>query len=237
MRYSLFKYYRQQGLPTYEAGNHAWIDLIRYGTRSHLTDFWKSMPANFFVPWRFGTFTSLVKQATYHPVRTALLLGAVDYLREVNRRHRGKWIHLPWDYVEAPLAQLVQSKDGVDLLKNASSQAALTALFGPGGAFGASQLDSLLKTVQMHLHHAVNCLVGPAGKGFDASAGNPCGKAGAGAIPDSTDSAQKAKLQTIADSTKGRHYEWWVDDVRFPYQPRSYSAAAKPVDDGHGHAH
>ena len=27
-----------------------------------------------------------------------------------------------------------------------------------------------LKTTQMHLHHAVNCLVGPGGKGFDASA-------------------------------------------------------------------
>src|SRR4051812_3569411 len=55
-----------------------------------------------------------------------------------------------------------------------------------------------LKTTQMHLHHAVNCLVGPAGKGFDAAAGNPCGKAGAGAIPDSTDAAQKAKLTSIA---------------------------------------
>jgi len=57
-----------------------------------------------------------------------------------------------------------------------------------------------LKMVQMHHHHAVNCLVGPAGAGFDAAAGNPCGKAGAGAIPDSTDAAVKAKLQTIADS-------------------------------------
>jgi hypothetical protein len=55
-----------------------------------------------------------------------------------------------------------------------------------------------LKTAQMHLHHAVNCLVGPAGTGFDAAAGNPCGKAGTGAIPDSTDAAVKAKLQTIA---------------------------------------
>jgi hypothetical protein len=55
-----------------------------------------------------------------------------------------------------------------------------------------------LKMVQMHLHHAVNCLVGPAGTGFDAAAGNPCGKAGNGAIPDSTDAAMKAKLQTIA---------------------------------------
>jgi hypothetical protein len=42
--------------------------------------------------------------------------------------------------------------------------------------------------------------VGPAGKGFDASAGNPCAKAGNGAIPDSMDAAQKAKLQAIADA-------------------------------------
>ena len=57
-----------------------------------------------------------------------------------------------------------------------------------------------LKMVQMHHHHAVNCLVGPGAAGFDAAAGNPCGKAGAGAIPDSTDAALKAKLQTIADA-------------------------------------
>ena len=63
---------------------------------------------------------------------------------------------------------------------------------------GAKATD--IKMVQMHLHHAVNCLVGPSGKGFDASAGNPCGKAGTGAIPDSTDAALKAKLQTIADA-------------------------------------
>ncbi|HVW75019.1 MAG TPA: hypothetical protein VHC39_15390 [Rhizomicrobium sp.] len=56
--------------------------------------------------------------------------------------------------------------------------------------------------VQMHLHHAVNCLVGPSGQGFDAAAGNPCGKAGNGAIPDSTDAAQKAKLQSIATAAE-----------------------------------
>lgn len=65
---------------------------------------------------------------------------------------------------------------------------------------GMAAKASDLKTTQMHLHHVVNCLVGPAGAGFDAAAGNPCGKAGAGAIPDSTDSAQKAKLQSIVDS-------------------------------------
>ena len=48
----------------------------------------------------------------------------------------------------------------------------------------------------------VNCLVGPSGAGFDAAAGNPCGKAGNGAIADCTDAAQKAKLTTIAASAK-----------------------------------
>lgn len=61
-----------------------------------------------------------------------------------------------------------------------------------------------LKTVQMHLHHAVNCLVGPGGQGFDPSNANPCAKAGNGAIPDSTDPAQKAKLQAaVADASQG----------------------------------
>jgi hypothetical protein len=37
---------------------------------------------------------------------------------------------------------------------------------------------------------------------------------------------------------KGRHYEWWVENVVFPYQPRSYQGPTKPVsDDGHGHPH
>jgi hypothetical protein len=34
---------------------------------------------------------------------------------------------------------------------------------------------------------------------------------------------------------KGRHYEWWVDEVLYPYAPKTYQAAPKPVDDGHGH--
>jgi hypothetical protein len=30
-------------------------------------------------------------------------------------------------------------------------------------------------------------------------------------------------------------YEWWVDDLRYPYQPSTYVIPEKPVDDGHGH--
>src|ERR1700752_2576602 len=41
--------------------------------------------------------------------------------------------------------------------------------------------------VHTHLHHALNCLVGPKGTGFDAKEMNPCAQAGNGAIPDATD--------------------------------------------------
>ena len=64
----------------------------------------------------------------------------------------------------------------------------------------ATQADMAM--VHKHLQHAVNCLVGPNGAGFDAAAGNPCGNAGAGAINDTTNAAQKAKLTKIAADAK-----------------------------------
>ena len=60
---------------------------------------------------------------------------------------------------------------------------------------GYAATSSDMTTVQAHLHHALNCLVGPGGNGFDAKQMNPCAKVGAGAIPDSTDAGQKAKLE------------------------------------------
>lgn len=60
-----------------------------------------------------------------------------------------------------------------------------------------------LKTVQMHLHHAVNCLVGPSGQGYDSSNANPCAKAGNGALADANGD-QKAKIQAaVADAEPG----------------------------------
>ena len=65
--------------------------------------------------------------------------------------------------------------------------------------FAGSSKD--MKTTQMHLHHVVNCLVGPQGEGFDASFGNPCNGQGSGAISDTTDSAKKASLQQALQQT------------------------------------
>jgi len=55
-----------------------------------------------------------------------------------------------------------------------------------------------LAGTQMHLHHALNCLVGPGGTGFDPKNMNPCANAGSGAIPDTTDAAKKSALQAAA---------------------------------------
>jgi hypothetical protein len=59
---------------------------------------------------------------------------------------------------------------------------------------GLAAKAATIEQVHMHLHHTVNCLVGPAGQGFDTKEANPCQKLGNGAIPDTTDSATKAKL-------------------------------------------
>ena len=59
---------------------------------------------------------------------------------------------------------------------------------------GLAAQGASIEQVHMHLHHTVNCLVGPKGQGFDANPGNPCQKLGNGAIPDTMDQASKAKL-------------------------------------------
>jgi len=58
---------------------------------------------------------------------------------------------------------------------------------------GLAAQGAAIEQVHMHLHHAVNCLVGPKGQGFDAKEANPCQKLGNGAIPDTSDAALKAK--------------------------------------------
>ena len=49
--------------------------------------------------------------------------------------------------------------------------------------------------VHTHLHHTLNCLVGPKGDGFDPKELNPCANSGNGAIPDAANDA--AKLRTL----------------------------------------
>jgi hypothetical protein len=70
-------------------------------------------------------------------------------------------------------------------------------------------------TTHLHLHHVINCLVGPGGDGFDAKAGNPCKGQGDGALHTvkSKDELQTleqalalAKLGAQISSYKPAHY-------------------------------
>lgn len=76
-------------------------------------------------------------------------------------------------------------------------QAVMTAAQHAGLAANAGEIDM----VHRHLHHTLNCLVGPDGEGFDQSAGNPCQQAG-GAIPQTGDAAMHTKLMEIAASVR-----------------------------------
>lgn len=61
-----------------------------------------------------------------------------------------------------------------------------------------------MKEVALHLHHALNCLVGPQDKRFDAAAGNPCQGQGNGYLPD----------QKAAKGEGNQYYEaWWAAQI------------------------
>lgn len=83
----------------------------------------------------------------------------------------------------------------------AAAKQAATAAAHAGMSLGSTDL----KTAHLHLHHVVNCLVGPSGWGFDAKAGDPCKGMGEGAIVDAKgDTAMEARLhKALADARGG----------------------------------
>jgi len=66
---------------------------------------------------------------------------------------------------------------------------------------GLASSSGDIAAVHRHLHHVLNCLVGPDGEGFDGAAGNPCAAAG-GAIPQTSDNAMKMKLEKAAGEAR-----------------------------------
>ena len=94
------------------------------------------------------------------------------------------------------------------------SRIAIAALFGglftcpmPAYADGTSEIATAaehaglaaaapnLPQTRMHLHHAMNCLVGPKDGDFDKTNMNPCAQQGKGAFIDASSPEIKAKLQ------------------------------------------
>tara|TARA_R110002110_G_scaffold86743_5_gene226308 strand:+ start:7857 stop:8255 length:399 start_codon:yes stop_codon:yes gene_type:complete len=95
---------------------------------------------------------------------------------------------------------------GYMLLAIASAQAAEpqpareAAAAGQHAGFAAGAGD--IGGVQSHLHHAINCLVGPEGEGFALKELNPCKALGNGAIPDTEDAATKASLEAALEKAE-----------------------------------
>jgi hypothetical protein len=154
MRYSLWKDYVRKGLSDQDAANHVWIDLIRYDANSGGMNFWKSIPFNFFVPWRTGTYVTLGKAIRSHPIRTILFFGSLDYLREMRYRGTGRWTHLPHDYLEAPLGEAINSATQIHDARSARNAAqstlgvaATTLLFGPGGGQAPSTIKDMMAAI------------------------------------------------------------------------------------------
>lgn len=90
-------------------------------------------------------------------------------------------------------AALAQGGDAAKELATAGTHAQL------------SESSQSVAVATMHLHHVINCLVGPHGTGFDAAAGNPCKTMGDGALRDSpkgSESRSKA-LRALAIARRG----------------------------------
>jgi hypothetical protein len=64
-----------------------------------------------------------------------------------------------------------------------------------------AEASQSVEVAKMHLHHVINCLVGPHGDGFDAAAGNPCKGMGDGAEMDS----HKGQMGSMKGMDKASH--------------------------------
>ena len=103
---------------------------------------------------------------------------------------------LPTLLLSVALPAVAQATDA----DNAVSKQVGTASAHAGMALGAADL----KMTHTHLHHVVNCLVGPSGKEFDSHEENPCKGQGHGAIVDAKgDAASESRLH--AALTEAEH--------------------------------
>jgi|SRR5579864_1278163 len=71
-----------------------------------------------------------------------------------------------------------------------------------------------MNLARTHLHHVLNCLVGPGGDGFDAAPGNPCANAGGGAIPQTANPEEKTKLLNVAQRVRAAIPDNSLDDLK-----------------------
>ncbi|HEV3164710.1 MAG TPA: hypothetical protein VGZ22_11830 [Isosphaeraceae bacterium] len=56
-----------------------------------------------------------------------------------------------------------------------------------------------------------------------------------GPASDASPAKEEFALLILKGEKVGRGIEWTIEDITYPYKPKSYVIKAKPVDDGHGH--
>lgn len=66
---------------------------------------------------------------------------------------------------------------------------------------GYAEQAGTMTDVTMHLHHVLNCLVGPTDKMFDKAAGDPCQGQGNGIMPD---------IKTMMGQDQEYQVAWWL---------------------------
>lgn len=91
---------------------------------------------------------------------------------------------------------------GVALLPLPAAADAASEIVTAAQHAGYAAQSTTLDTVHAHLHHTLNCLVGPNGMDFDSTALNPCKNAGNGAIPDTADAKKQKALEEAADKAR-----------------------------------
>ena len=79
-----------------------------------------------------------------------------------------------------------------------------------GYAASAGDIDG----VRSHLHHTINCLAGPEGKGFDAKQMNPCAALGNGAMADATDKGTIMALEAAHSAASDALAEGDLDKAK-----------------------
>ncbi len=91
---------------------------------------------------------------------------------------------------------------GVALLPLPAAADAASEIVTAAQHAGYAAQSSTIDMVHTHLHHTLNCLVGPNGMDFDSSALNPCKNSGNGAIPDTNDAAKQKALEKAAGEAR-----------------------------------
>lgn len=98
-----------------------------------------------------------------------------------------------------------------------------------------AQNAKTLTEAHAHLHHVINCLVGPKGAGFDAKAEDPCKGQGNGAIPDSaSDAALSGKLQNALTDAQSGLKSNTLADVQADAAKAAAALGATPVQKASG---